>query len=68
MITSFYFLALALKKLPLGTSYAIWTGIGTVGRLLISIFLFKEPITLMKFLCIFLIKTGIAGLKFLTQP
>ncbi len=67
MITSFYFLALALKNLPLGTAYAIWTGIGTVGTVLMGIFLFKEPITAMKFLCIFLIISGIAGLKILTN-
>ena len=45
MILSFYFLALALKNLPLGTAYAIWTGIGTIGTVIFGILLFKEPVT-----------------------
>ena len=67
MIASFYFLALALKNLPLGTAYAIWTGIGTIGTVIFEIILFKEPITAMRLLCIALIISGITGLKILTH-
>ena len=67
MIASFYFLALALKHLPLGTAYAIWTGIGTIGTVIFGIILFKEPITAMRLLCIALIISGITGLKILTH-
>ena len=63
MIASFYFLALALKSLPLGTSYAIWTGIGTVGTLVLGIYLFKEPINLTRVIFIGFILIGIIGLK-----
>ncbi|MGB3367223.1 MAG: multidrug efflux SMR transporter [Acidaminobacteraceae bacterium] len=66
MILSFYFLALALKKLPLGTAYAIWTGIGTVGTILLGTILFKEPISFYQSLCVLLIVGGISGLKLLT--
>lgn len=67
MIASFYFLALALKNLPLGTAYAIWTGIGTVGTVILGIILFKEPATALRLLCIALIICGITGLKLLTH-
>ncbi len=67
MIASFYFLALALKNLPLGTAYAIWTGIGTIGTVVFGIILFKEPVTVMRILCILLIISGITGLKLLTH-
>ena len=65
MVLSFYFLALALKEIPLGTAYAIWTGIGTIGTVIFGIILFKEPATILRFICIGLILTGIIGLKLL---
>ncbi len=67
MIASFYFLALALKSLPLGTAYAIWTGIGTLGTVILGIILFKEPFTMMRMLCFALIVSGITGLKLLSH-
>lgn len=67
MLASFYFLALALKSLPLGTAYAIWTGIGTLGTVILGIILFKEPATAMRLVCIALILCGITGLKLLTH-
>ena len=67
MIASFYFLALAIKSLPLGTAYAIWTGIGTIGTVILGIILFKEPVSVMRFLCIGLIVCGITGLKLSTN-
>lgn len=63
MIASFYFLSLALKSLPLGTAYAIWTGIGTVGTVTLGIILFKEPIDITRLICIGFIVIGIVGLK-----
>lgn len=63
MIASFYFLSLALKNLPLGTAYAIWTGIGTVGTVILGIILFKEPIEIIRLICIGFIIIGIIGLK-----
>ena len=60
---SFYLLALALRTLPIGTAYAIWTGIGAVGTVILGILLFKEPATFARLFCIFLIVAGILGLK-----
>lgn len=63
MIASFYFLSLALKSLPIGTAYAVWTGIGTVGAAVLGIILFDEPRDFLRIMCILLIIAGIAGLK-----
>lgn len=63
MIASFYFLSLAVKTLPIGTAYAVWTGIGTVGAAILGMFLFDEPRDIVRLLCIVLIIAGIAGLK-----
>ncbi len=63
MIASFFFLSLALKSLPLGTAYAIWTGIGTVGTVVLGIILFKEPVDIIRLICISFIVVGIVGLK-----
>ncbi len=67
MIASFYFLAIALKNLPLGTAYAVWTGIGTLGTVILGIILFKEPATAIRLFCIALIISGITGLKLITH-
>lgn len=56
-------LALAMRTLPLGTAYAVWTGIGTVGTAVLGIVLFREPATAMRLTCIALIVAGIVGLK-----
>ena len=61
-------LGLALRVLPLGTAYAVWTGIGTVGTALLGVALFREPATAARLVCIGLIVTGIVGLKLLTRP
>ncbi len=63
MIISFYLLSLALKNLPLGTAYAIWTGIGTIGTVILGIYLFKEPLDAIRLFFIGLILLGIIGLK-----
>lgn len=64
MVASVLLLGLALKTLPVGTGYAVWTGIGTVGTALLGIVLFGEPATGMRLACIGLIVAGILGLKF----
>lgn len=64
MIASFYFLALAMKNLPLGTAYAIWTGIGTVGTVILGMVFFNDSVNLMKIVFLGFIVVGIIGLKF----
>lgn len=66
MIASFYFLSLAVKVLPIGTAYAVWTGIGTVGAAVLGIIIFDETAEVGKILCIVLIVTGIIGLKLIS--
>ena len=63
MVVSFYLLALSLRQLPIGTAYAIWTGIGAVGTVILGIIFFKEPATVMRLACVALIVMGILGLK-----
>ncbi len=63
MIVSLGLLGLALKTLPVGTAYAVWTGIGTIGTALLGIALLGEPATVARLACIALIVAGIAGLK-----
>ena len=66
MILSIVLLGLALKTLPVGTAYAVWTGIGAVGTAALGIYLFAEPATVARLLCIGLILSGIIGLKLVT--
>ena len=66
MAASFYFLSLSLKHLPLGTAYAVWTGIGTVGTFLLGIILFRESVGIPQILCVGLIVAGIVGLRLLS--
>ena len=63
MALSLLFLGLALKTLPVGTAYAVWTGIGAVGVAILGIILFAEPATAARLGCIGLIVAGIVGLK-----
>jgi quaternary ammonium compound-resistance protein SugE len=63
MIASFYFLAQALKTIPVGTGYAVWTGIGAAGTAILGIVLFAEEASVSRFVCIGLILAGIVGLK-----
>lgn len=63
MAISFYCLSQAVRTLPIGTAYAIWTGIGTVGAAIVGMLLFDEPRDVLRILCIVLIVGGIAGLK-----
>ena len=66
MAVSFLFLSLALKSLPVGTAYAVWTGIGAVGVAILGIVLFAEPANALRLGCIGLIVGGIVGLKLVT--
>jgi len=63
MVISLVLLGLALKSLPVGTAYAVWTGIGTVGTAALGLVLFNEPATALRLACIGLILAGIIGLK-----
>lgn len=66
MALSVWLLSLAMRTLPLGTSYAIWTGIGAVGTAVIGMILFKEPAEFWRLASIFCILVGIVGLKLST--
>ncbi len=66
MVVSFYFLALAMRDIPLGTAYAVWTGIGAVGTVILGMILFGEPRDLSRLACIALILAGVVGLKALS--
>lgn len=63
MVISVVLLAIAVRHLPIGTGYAVWTGIGTIGTAILGIALFAEPATALRLLCIGLIVAGIVGLK-----
>jgi len=68
MAVSLFLLAQALKTLPVGTGYAVWTGIGTVGTVVLGIVLLGESRDALRLLCLGLILIGIVGLKLVTQP
>lgn len=63
MVASIVLLAFAMKRLPLGTAYAVWTGIGAVGAVTLGIVLFGESAQPLRLLCVALIVAGIVGLK-----
>ena len=67
MAISFTFLSLALKNLPIGTAYAIWTGIGAVGVAIYGIIMLGESANLIRIICLLLIVSGIIGLKLSTK-
>jgi len=56
----------AIKTLPLGSAYAVWTGIGAVGAAVVGIWLFREPATVARLVCLAMIVAGIVGLKLFT--
>jgi quaternary ammonium compound-resistance protein SugE len=67
MAASMALLGVAVRTLPLGTAYAVWTGIGTVGTVIVGILLFGESASFVRLLCVFLIVSGIIGLKLVTS-
>jgi quaternary ammonium compound-resistance protein SugE len=68
MIASVYLLSVAVRTIPVGTGYAIWTGIGAVGVATIGMILLGEPRSVLRIACILLIVIGIVGLKFFGGP
>ena len=66
-IASAVFLAIALRQLPLGTAYAMWTGMGIVGTTFLGVLLFHEKLTVPQIVCVILIVVGIVGLKILAK-
>lgn len=66
MIVSLGLLGIALRSLPLGTAYAVWTGVGTVGTAILGMILFQESAEAIRLVCIGLIVAGIVGLKLVT--
>lgn len=67
MVLSIVLLGLAVRTLPIGTAYAVWTGIGTVGTVIAGIFLFGESVSLARLLCVSMIVAGLVGLKLITS-
>ena len=63
MVFSVVLLGWAMRTLPVGTAYAVWTGIGAVGTVILGIVLFQEPATVARLLCVAMILAGIVGLK-----
>ena len=63
MACSGVLLLLAQRTIPMGTAYAVWTGIGAIGAFVVGLLMFKEPATAARFLCVGLIAAGIIGLK-----
>lgn len=66
MVASFAFLSMAMRHLPVGTAYAVWTGIGALGAALLGMILFAEPVTLLRLGSLALILAGVTGLKLAT--
>jgi quaternary ammonium compound-resistance protein SugE len=67
MVGSMWLLALAARELPIGTAYAVWTGIGAAGTAIVGMLLFKEPATVARLVCIVLIVAGVVGLKVIAK-
>lgn len=63
MAISFWLLSVAMKTIPVGTAYAVWTGIGAVGVAIMGMFLFNESKDILRIVCLLLIVSGIIGLK-----
>ena len=63
MVASMVLLGIAVRTLPLGTAYAVWTGIGTAGTAILAMFLFNEPVTISRVVFLSMIVLGILGLK-----
>lgn len=66
-VLSFVFLNWSLKGIPLGTAYAVWTGIGAFGTAIIGIVIFKEPVTFLRLFFIFMIVASVIGLKLVSE-
>lgn len=67
LVISMGLLGVAVRSLPIGTAYAVWTGIGAAGTVILGVVLFKEPATVARLACVGLILAGIVGLKLVTK-
>lgn len=67
MTVSVVLLNLAIKHIPVGTGYAVWTGIGAAGTAILGMILFKEPANILRIICLFMIIAGIIGLKIFSK-
>lgn len=67
MAVSIFLLALAMRELPVGTAYAVWTGIGAIGTVIMGIIIFGDSASMGRIVCLGLILSGIIGLKFITK-
>lgn len=67
MLVSLVLMSLSLKGIPMGTGYAVWTSIGTVGAVIIGMLMFQEPVNIVKIVCLIFVIGGIIGLR-LTSP
>ncbi len=67
MVISFWLLSLAMRSIPIGTAYAVWTGIGAVGVAVLGMAIFGESRDLMRVICLLLIVSGILGLKLVSS-
>lgn len=65
---SMFFLLKATQTLPIGTAYAVWTGIGAVGTVLVGIFIFQEPANFWRLFFLFTLIASLVGLKFVSHP
>ena len=68
MVISFWLLSVALKTIPVGTAYAVWTGIGAIGVAILGMMLLGESRDIMRIICLLLIVSGIVGLKLFSSP
>lgn len=67
MAVSLTLLAMAVRTIPVGTGYAIWTGVGAVGTAILGLILFAEPLTAWRVICLLAIACGVLGLKFTAE-
>ena len=67
LMLSFFLMSLSAKSLPIGTVYAVWTGIGVMGTAILGIILFNESYDVFRLLCILMIFLGVAGIKFASK-
>jgi len=68
MVVSVLLLGVAMRELPVGTAYAVWTGVGAIGTAILGIYLFGDPASTARLACLAMIAAGIIGLKFVSAP
>ena len=68
MLASFGLMSLAARTLPVGTVYAVWTGLGATGIAILGMIIFKEPVEFWRIVCLSMIVAGVVGLKLISPP